>query len=165
MKSGSLFLASSDTHLTSALTWKRGLGKTSNTKPLKIPQTRILSPFRKVPGLQTWGHCSVFHDTSLGTWARKWVGKRWQCHWLFLRDCGGGCSLLPSWLRVCETKNSLPIWAFIMWLTFPSYHLLSWPRGGFVLSLALSEISNPIASRCTNQQLVQARNWESMATS
>lgn len=84
-------------------------------------------------------------------------------------------SLAPPWgtlvggitscHRACDYGNLKTALRFIAWPTSSSSHLLSWHRGGFVPSLDLSEISNPIASWCINPQLAQARNLETLAAS
>lgn len=77
-----LFSASSDTHSVSAPPWKLGPGKTSNTKTLKIPPSSDFSlPFGKSQGCrhENIGLSSMTY--SLGTGARKWVGRGRQCHW------------------------------------------------------------------------------------
>lgn len=109
-----LFSASSNTHPASASSWKLGWGKTSNTKTLKIPQTGILSPFRKVPGLQTWGHWSVFHDAFPGHWGKEVGGLE---EMLSLapssRDFGGGWALLPAILpMILNLKTALASWLY-----------------------------------------------------
>jgi len=115
---------------------------------LKIPEISILSPFRKVPGLQTWGHQFVFHDAISWSLGKKsgWGERRW-CH------CPSeifGYIFLPSWLGLCWPKIYLIFWVLSnMWSAFSCSHLLSWNRGEFPPS-GPSEISNPIASCCIN---------------
>ena len=60
-ESSPLFLASSDTHSTSAPTWKQGLGKTSNTKTLKVPPNRDFSlPLGKSQGFRHDSICLLY---------------------------------------------------------------------------------------------------------
>ena len=80
------------------------------------------------------------------------------------RGFSGRCSFLHLACDYGNLKTTLPSGDYRVAHLLSSC-LLSWQRGGFALSLDLSEISNPIASWYTNQQFVQARNLETMAAS
>lgn len=78
----------------------------------KIPKHKFSLPLGKSRGCRHEGISlsSMTHPWALGQ-GNGWV-RGDSVPGPYLRDFGGGCSFLPSWLSVSETKDCLPIWVF-----------------------------------------------------